>query len=137
VIISAGLEGFQMKDILKVNAFDLGLGAVILFFSISSVFSITENGGAGVKTATIFKDGTRIDSVSLDRDRLVDVDHMTLEVHDGKIRILRSDCPKKVCVHSGWASMPSHTIVCVPNRIIVEISEQKNESEKEYHAVSY
>jgi len=32
-----------------------------------------------------------------------------------------SACPDKLCVRSGWISRPKESIVCLPNRVVIEI----------------
>ncbi len=49
------------------------------------------------------------------------------EINDGKIRIIDSACPNKICVHQGW----SRTLVCLPNNVIIAL-----EDNGEFDAVS-
>lgn len=44
-----------------------------------------------------------------------------LEVEKGKIRMVSSPCPDKICIRQGWADQPGETIVCVPNGISVSV----------------
>lgn len=44
-----------------------------------------------------------------------------IEIRGGKIRILDSDCPQKLCVHQGAIHTVGSLIVCVPNRITIWI----------------
>ncbi len=59
---------------------------------------------------------------------------MEIEVKEGRIRVLKSDCPQKICVQTGWISKPGQTIICVPNKVLIEIVGISN---AEYNAVSY
>jgi hypothetical protein len=43
------------------------------------------------------------------------------EITDGKIRITEACCPDRLCVSKGYISKPHETIICLPNRIVVEI----------------
>jgi len=53
---------------------------------------------------------------------------MRIEIKADKgARILDSDCPAKICVHTGWIRMPGETIVCLPNKILLEIQGTKEE----------
>lgn len=51
----------------------------------------------------------------------------TLIVSDGKASIARADCPDKVCEHSGKISKVGERIVCLPNRVYVEIVSERSE----------
>ena len=46
---------------------------------------------------------------------------MTLEVREHAVRVLHSDCPDQICVHQGYISDGSQPIVCLPNRLIIQI----------------
>lgn len=41
----------------------------------------------------------------------------TIEVLNGKVRIVDSPCPGKNCINQGWSS----PIVCLPNKVIVRV----------------
>lgn len=45
------------------------------------------------------------------------------QVHlaDGRVRVIESACPDKVCVNTGWSNSPAKPIACLPNRVIVKI----------------
>lgn len=47
-----------------------------------------------------------------------------IEVKDGAVRMLEMDksiCPEGICSDTGWISKSYEAIVCLPNRIIVNI----------------
>lgn len=44
-----------------------------------------------------------------------------LEILDGRVRMVDSDCPDKLCVKTGWISSPGESIVCLPNRVVIEV----------------
>lgn len=50
---------------------------------------------------------------------------LTLEIADGRVRVLDSQCARKWCQAHGWISQPGETIVCLPSRILVEIQGEK------------
>ncbi|MGE5542463.1 MAG: NusG domain II-containing protein [Bacillota bacterium] len=45
----------------------------------------------------------------------------TFEVSGGRVRMISSDCPDKVCVKTGWISQAGQVIVCLPNRVILKV----------------
>lgn len=47
--------------------------------------------------------------------------HNILKVFDNGIQMIYADCPKKISMAMGFISRPKESIVCVPNRIFVEI----------------
>ncbi len=46
-------------------------------------------------------------------------------IREGKVRILDSPCPLKICENKGWISKKGDFIICVPNRIIIRIEGKK------------
>ena len=44
---------------------------------------------------------------------------MIVEVKNGKARVVSSNCPDKICVHTGWVSECGHFAACLPNGVIL------------------
>jgi len=44
-----------------------------------------------------------------------------IEIGDEKVRVIEADCPDKIDVKQGYISNIGETIVCLPNRLIIEI----------------
>lgn len=44
-----------------------------------------------------------------------------IEVSGGKVHMVDSACPDKLCVRTGWISRPHESIVCLPNRVVIEL----------------
>ena len=42
-------------------------------------------------------------------------------IKDGEVYMQEADCPNQICVHHAPISHKGETIVCLPNRIIIEI----------------
>ncbi|MCR4399175.1 MAG: NusG domain II-containing protein [Firmicutes bacterium] len=45
----------------------------------------------------------------------------TFEVEDGRVRMVSSDCPDKVCIRMGWVERQGQAIVCLPNRVVLKV----------------
>ena len=50
-----------------------------------------------------------------------------IEIKDGAIRILDSDCRDRICIKSGFISKPGELLVCLPHKLMVEIKSNDNE----------
>lgn len=44
-----------------------------------------------------------------------------IEVADGRVRCLESDCSNQTCVKQGWVSGLGQTVVCLPHKLIVQL----------------
>jgi len=52
-----------------------------------------------------------------------------IEIGDEEVRIIEADCPDKIDVKQGYISKIGETIVCLPNRLVVEIKGISNDTE--------
>lgn len=70
--------------------------------------------------AYIYQDNQLIAEYSLADDRTVKLnEHATIQIKDGRIRMLKSDCKNQLCVKQKWSS--NLPIICVPNKITIVI----------------
>ena len=44
-----------------------------------------------------------------------------LEIKNGRADMLEADCPDQLCVHQKAVSASNENIICLPNKVIVEI----------------
>lgn len=47
-----------------------------------------------------------------------------VEVQSGKIRVSEADCPNQDCVDQGWISNAGQQIVCLPHKLVVNITDE-------------
>jgi hypothetical protein len=88
--------------------------------------------------AWIYRDNRLLGVYQLDRQQVVFIGDkarpdMKIEIKDGAIRVAESDCPKGICKQAGWVRTPGRSIVCVPNRVLIEVKGQP----RDYDAESY
>lgn len=71
----------------------------------------------------IYQNDAIIGKFDLNKDQAVDLlnGKMSIEVKASRIRVASSDCPKQICVNTGWIKNPREVIVCVPYSVLVEI----------------
>ncbi|HEY5595883.1 MAG TPA: NusG domain II-containing protein [Candidatus Bipolaricaulota bacterium] len=44
-----------------------------------------------------------------------------LQVQGGKLRVISDPGPQQLCVLQGWISRQGETLVCLPNRVVIQI----------------
>ena len=109
---------------MKSNKFWLFILGNLLLISVVVGWMFMNTDG---KTAVITLDGEVIDEVDLSKVEdfyTIDVKgkhHNTIEAEQGRIRVSCADCPDQVCVETGWIEDGSKPIVCLPNRLVIEI----------------
>jgi hypothetical protein len=113
------------QGLYKVSKLDWILAVLILAASVVIFLSLSGKGSQAGASALLYCDGKLAGSYDLSRDRVVTQEAgghtIRLEISAGRIHIADSDCPRQICKHAGWISRPNQTIVCVPNKILVEI----------------
>ena len=45
-----------------------------------------------------------------------------IEVQSDKVRVSEADCPNQDCVDQGWISNAGQQIVCLPHKLVVNIT---------------
>ena len=60
---------------------------------------------------------------SMSKDRIIEIkDTNICEIKDGKVNMIQAECPDHLCMHQGPAKTQGETIVCLPNKVVLEIS---------------
>jgi hypothetical protein len=82
------------------------------------------------RTATVSVGGKEVQTINLDKDQEVTIESYNggtnhLTVKDGEIWCDDASCPDKVCEYQGKQSLDGSMIVCLPNAMIVVISEKE------------
>ena len=49
-----------------------------------------------------------------------------LVIKDGKADVTEADCPDKLCVHQRAISKYHESIICLPNKVVVEVTDGDN-----------
>lgn len=91
----------------------LVLSFIFLPKSEKKVCIITQN---NVIMTTVDLEETKHQTLTLDGDY-----KNTVVIEDGRVCMAHSDCPNQLCVDTGWIHAPGQSIVCLPNRVVIEI----------------
>ncbi len=118
-----------MKNKLKIGDF-LIVGLIILssigifFISKNNINTITD----GNLIAIIKVNGKEIDRVDINEDsngKTIPIEteygYNLLEFSDKGVRSIEASCPDKLDVLQGYITQPGEMIVCLPNRLVVEL----------------
>lgn len=97
--------------------------AVVILLAIGIwAFSFGRKEAASVD---IFCDGKLVYTSSIATPFETEVAGCTVKLSDGKVRVVSSTCPDKVCVNTGDISEAGEVIVCVPNRVSIKLAGKK------------
>ena len=71
--------------------------------------------------------GAETQRIPLSRDGTYSIEgapfSVTLEVRDGAIRFVDSQCPDHICENFGWLSKEHDQAVCAPAGVVVSVEE--------------
>ena len=104
--------------------------AILIIGAVGSAWVLLSPPGEMVN---IVQDGKVLYSfdISTAEDRLIEVEYEgrinTIQIEDGRIRVLSADCPDNTCVHMGWLRSDTLPIVCLPNHLIIEYAERNSD----------
>lgn len=100
------------------------LVAVLCITGICVMTHYSDNNG----TAYVYKDGKLIKTLVLkDEPYTVDLETNIIYVESDGISMQSASCPDKLCVKQGKIKNSSRSIVCLPNRIVVEFAGKEGE----------
>lgn len=54
-----------------------------------------------------------------------------VKIHDKGVEIIEASCPDKVCIHQGFITKASESIVCLPNKVHIKITKEDNHESEE------
>lgn len=116
---------------------------VIIVISLVSL-GFVRNGAIGHKEKyiSIQVDGEEYKKIIFDKALIgktipieTEFGYNVIEIGDGEVRVIEADCPDKIDVLQGAISRPGEIIVCLPNRLVIEIkgSEETNDIKEVDH----
>jgi hypothetical protein len=88
--------------------------------------------------AYFYQNNRLLGAYQLDRDQDISIGDrarpdMRIEIRGGAIHVAESNCPRGVCKHAGWIRTSGRSIVCVPNKVLIELRGER----RGYDAESY
>ena len=103
-----------------------GQGSADLGIDAGSTYTASDAGDAAVALYAVIQNSDGFYQVlPLSEDTTVTVTGSLgtniIEVANGRVRCLESDCSNQTCVKQGWASGRGQTVVCLPHKFIVQV----------------
>ena len=83
---------------------------------------------AGYVTVSI--NGETVKTYDLNADRIVELNDGSniMQIKQGKVDMIEANCPDKLCVHQKAISKNNESIICLPNKVVLQIV-SRDESE--------
>jgi hypothetical protein len=115
-LAAAGGHGFLPGRILRPGDWVIAVALVAGFGA-----TLLPNGSPQAAAVTVELHGRVVATLTLQENKMLDVEGSRIEVRDGAVGVVASDCRNKVCVRTGWRSRAGDLVVCVPKALIVRI----------------
>lgn len=97
---------------------------ILIIFIFSSLFIIFNN-KVNANLAYVYYESDLILKIDLNIDKIYEVNGyngiVKIEVNQGQIRVVEEESKKHLCTKQGYIKNEGESIVCLPNRIIIEL----------------
>ena len=95
------------------------LASILLLSVAASLFMFAfRNVG---RTVVIKQQNNLVCNLPLNKDTVYNLEHNTVVIKKGKVFVKSADCPDQICVKHKAISKCGESIVCLPNRVIIEV----------------
>ena len=114
-----GFFSFRRGDLLAIVL------VVLLALAAAAAF-LPASGNTAASMLLVFQDGRLVKELPLHTDTQLELSgdySNTIVIRNGRAAILQSDCPGGDCIRSGWITGSGRSIVCLPNRVELRISD--------------
>ena len=113
----------------KINKYDIILILTIICISIIFITLNKLNSKQGTN-ALVYYDNKLIKTIDLSIDKTYNIKgyngNVVIVVKDNKIKVKEEKSPLHLCSKQGYISKSYETIVCLPNKIVIEIDTKKD-----------
>ena len=97
---------------------------------------LSASAGSAGQQVEVSVDGQPYGTYRLSEDQTIEISHdghtNKITIKDDTVQMTYSDCRNQICVNDGSISQTNQSIVCLPNRVVIEITGK----EEKYDAIS-
>lgn len=80
-------------------------------------------GKSGNQQLTVTVAGEVYGTYPLNENQTIEIGETNIcRIQDGQVTMIQADCPDHLCLRQGPIDSKGETIVCLPNRVVLEIS---------------
>ncbi len=121
---------------MKIRVAPLDFAAFGLALAVVALISIRVYAGPGGAPAVHLRGPRQEWIFPLDSERTLAVPgplgDTVVQIRQGRVRVLSSPCPEKICLRSGDIARPGQWIACLPNRVFIDIQAGPRETVDAY-----
>lgn len=106
---------------MKKNDWKIVIGVLAVAVIGFIIAAFMKQGDASIVTVRV--DGNVFGTYDLMKNQTIKIhDTNVFEIKDGHANMISADCPDKLCVKQTTISKKNETIVCLPNKVILEVT---------------
>ncbi len=140
-MLTAGLDSggnYLEKKLFLKNDIYLIAGLLLVLVVFTAILILSGKSG---KEVVVSVDGKTVATFPLDEDLTYEIKGYQggsnlLVISGGEAYLTSASCPDHLCINMGKISRAGQSIICLPNRVTVEIVGDSDASEPEYDAVT-
>lgn len=104
---------------------------IIVIFIIVTIFLIRFLTTSKGNTVLVYYDNKLVLEKDLNIDNTYTVEgylgEVVIEVKNKKVRVVKENSPKHICSKEGYIKDSSKPLICLPNKIVIKISDKDND----------
>ena len=112
---------------------DILLVCAVLILAAAGLIYMNLGGKKSGGTLTVTVAGEIYDTYDLAENQEISLDmdggHNQFQIKDGVVSMMESDCPDQYCVKHAPIDKVNETIVCLPHKVVLEITEGEEAKE--------
>lgn len=118
---------------MKIKKADIVLAVIITILGVTSSIYLFLYSNQEIENANVIihVDNKIYGTYPLNEDRVIEINHKNhinkITIKDGNAQMTFSDCYNQDCVKQGKIKDKSKNIVCLPNKVLVEIDSQESQ----------
>ena len=83
------------------------------------LFNLNKNNDSNI---VLVKRNDTVLEYKLDEDRIINLEpYMKIQIKNKKVKVIETSCRNKICYRHRYISKTNEQIVCIPNKIVIEI----------------
>ena len=117
-------------DYLKKKELTFIIGIVVFALILWGGMYFVRQGHYGSIRITV--NGEEYGTYSLSKDQVISIGNTNVcEIKNGKVKMIEADCPDHLCLKQKAVDSTGGTIVCLPNKVVIEGIEGKKGSDSD------
>ena len=129
------MKQFKINRRIKPTGGDFAVMGLLVILAVTiALLLLTGKQGSG-KYLQIWQNGELLEEIQLDgspEERFLELNgkyHNTIVITGSSAGFVDSDCPNQDCVHKGMISQVGESAVCLPNRVVLEITDKEKSAD--------